>query len=620
MQVVCTDAYFEGDSYTMSLNNLKTVWGENITDKPLQEYPRPQFMRKSYVNLNGWWDYAIKTVDSFPVQYDGRILVPFSPESQLSGVGRQLKPKEYLFYRTTFTLQKSFVRDIVLLNFGAVDSICDVYVNGKNVGHHEGGYNAFSFDITFALQEEDNELIVKVRDFTDTSYYTNGKQSTKRGGMWYTPQSGIWQTVWLESVAAQYISSVRITPDIDKGQVTVEADCNFDEPFTVKILDGEVEIAKNDGKNSVTVAFPHGKFKLWTPENPYLYNLKIISRRDFVESYFGMRKFSCEKIGKYYRLMLNNKPYFHNGLLDQGYWSDGLYTAPSDEALIYDIQTAKNLGFNMLRKHIKVEPMRWYYHCDRLGMLVWQDMPSGGTKQHKFTTLYKPHALGIRKIKDNQYRRFSRATEESRNMFVDEYTEMIEQLYNCVGICTWVPFNEGWGQFDAAQFAQFTKDFDGTRLVDHASGWHDQGGGDINSQHIYFKKVKLPKDGNRAVCLTEFGGYSFKDEQHSFNPDSTYSYKKFDSADSFNCGVEQLYARDVIPWIDKGLCATVYTQLSDVEDEVNGLLTYDRKVVKINEQLMRDINQRINLHKLANLIEEGNADVETSSISAEETL
>ena len=582
----------------MPFYKLTTDWGKNISSKPLQEYPRPQFARKSYFNLNGWWDYAITKEDTVPTVYHGKILVPFSPESALSGVEKRLGAKEYLFYRTVFTLPKNFVKDVVLLNFGAVDSICDVYVNGNHVCHHEGGYNAFSADITSALHTQNNELVVKVRDFTDLSYHTRGKQSSRRGGMWYTPQSGIWQTVWMESVPAQYVESIRVTPDFDRAQVTVEAQCNFDEPFTVKVLDRDQEIAQNDGKNVVTVTFPNGKFTPWTPENPHLYNLKIISRRDMVESYFGMRKFGCAKVGKYYRLMLNNKPYFHNGLLDQGYFCDGLYTAPSDDALVYDIQIAKDLGFNMLRKHIKVEPMRWYYHCDRLGMLVWQDMPSGGTRQHKSATLYLPF-VGLNKIKDNNYTLFSRAQQQSRDTYVAEYAEMIEQLYNCVSIATWVPFNEGWGQFDANRIAAFTKDCDSTRIVDHASGWHDQGGGDIKSLHVYFKKVRLPRDKKRAVCLTEFGGYSFKDRAHSFNPNATYSYKKFDTVEDFNHGLKELYERDVIAQIDKGLSACVYTQLTDVEDEVNGLLTYDRKVMKVDATLMRSINSTINQHKLA---------------------
>ena len=595
----------------MSLRNLKTVWGESITDKPLQEYPRPQFVRNSYINLNGYWDYAITNSDVVPMRYDGKILVPFSPESILSGVNRQLKPNEYLFYRTTFTLPKGFARDIVLLNFGAVDQVCDVYVNGIHVCHHEGGYNAFSADATFALAEEncENELIVRVRDFTDTSYFTCGKQSTRRGGMWYTPQSGIWQTVWIESVPSQYISAVKITPDFDKAEVTIEAECNFDEPITVKITDGEEEIAKLDGKGVIKFAFPDGKFTPWTPEDPHLYDVTIISRRDMVESYFGMRKFSCQRVEKYYRLMLNNQPYFHNGLLDQGYYSDGLYTAPSDEAMIFDITTAKQLGFNMLRKHIKVEPMRWYYHCDRLGMLVWQDMPSGGTRQHKMATMYLPF-VGASKLKDNKYWLFSRNTEDSRNKFIEEYSEMINQLYNCVSIAMWVPFNEGWGQFDANNIAALTKDLDGTRTVDHASGWHDQGGGDVNSMHVYFKNVNLPIDRKRAVCLTEFGGYSFKDDKHSFNTEKTYGYKKFETIQSFNRGLKELYETDVIAHISKGLCACVYTQLTDVEDEVNGLLTYDRKVLKVDADMMKAINSKVNLNTMVELLERSRATIE----------
>ena len=578
----------------MSLRNLTTVWGEKLSDKPLQEYPRPQFVRKSYVNLNGLWDYAIRDTDEMPKTYDGKILVPFSPESVLSGVNRQLQPTEHLFYRTVFTLAKGFVKDVVLLNFGAVDSICDVYVNGRHLCHHEGGYNAFTVDVTPALNTTDNELVVKVRDFTDTSYYTAGKQSTRRGGMWYTPQSGIWQTVWLESVPAQYIKSIRVTPDIDNATVTVETDSSFVEPLTVVVTDGGEDVVKADGSGRITLKFPDGKFTLWSPENPHLYGLKIISRRDQVESYFGMRKFSVDTVDGFKRLMLNNKPYFHNGLLDQGYYSDGLYTAPSDEAMVYDIKTMKELGFNMLRKHIKVEPARWYYHCDRLGMLVWQDMPSGGSRQNKFTTLYLPF-VGINGIKDSNYGKFSRADKEGRDMFVREYAEMIGQLYNCVSIATWVIFNEGWGQFDANKMTEYTKTLDTTRVIDQASGWHDQGGGDVKSLHVYFKKVRLPRDKNRVVCLTEFGGYSFKDDTHSFNPDGTYSYKKFATLDEFNKGVKKLYERDVIAQIGKGLSAAVYTQVSDVEDEVNGLLTYDRKVLKIDADMMRDINSKVKL-------------------------
>lgn len=582
----------------MSFHQLKTVWGENMPDKPLQEYPRPQLVRSSYINLNGWWDFAITKTDTIQQPFDGKILVPFSPECQLSGVCRTLKPKERLFYRTTFTLPKSFNKGLVLLNFGAVDCIADVFVNEQKVGHHEGGYMPFSLDITSAIKEDQpNQLVVKVVDYTDTKHYANGKQSTARGGMWYTPQSGIWQTVWLESVPKQYIQGLKITPIYDEGRVIVETTTNFDEPITYIVKDGENDVVKIDGKGTVSIAFPDGKFKSWTPEDPFLYDLVAISRRDKVTSYFGMRKFSCQLVGTHKRLMLNNRPYFHNGLLDQGYWSDGLYTAPSDEALIADIALAKRLGFNMLRKHIKIEPLRWYYHCDRLGMLVWQDMPSGGTKQHKMWTLYTPH-FGFRTLKDSHYTMLSRRKKDSRDLFEQEYKQMLDLLYNTVSIAMWVPFNEGWGQFDANRIAQLTKQIDPTRTVDHASGWHDQGGGDIHSLHVYFKPVKLKKDKfDRVTCLTEFGGYSLPVDGHQFNTDRVYGYKKIDSIEQFNQDLAQLYTRDVIDQIGNGLSAAVFTQLSDVEDEVNGLVTFDRKVLKVDEALMQGLNKQIRVGK-----------------------
>ena len=566
----------------------KTVWGECLSDKPLQEYPRPQMVRDSYLNLNGWWDYAIVSDGEVPTEFQGKILVPFSPESILSGVNRQLNPHEILFYKTTFTLPKNFNKGIVLLHFGAVDSICDVYVNNVYLCHHEGGYNPFTVDVTASLAQEENTLVVKVRDVTDTSFYTCGKQSTKRGGMWYTPQSGIWQTVWLESVPKHYISSFKITPNFQNASVSVQVSTNFDEPVTVRVLENGNELGKSDGKGTISVNFPDGKFVPWTPENPHLYDLEIISRRDYVKSYFGMRKFSVAKVGKYMRLMLNDKPYFHNGLLDQGYWSDGLYTAPSDDALISDVLTMKELGFNMLRKHIKVETLRWYYHCDRLGMLVWQDMPSGGTKQNLFTTLVLPN-IGINKIKDDNYKRFSRESDESRETFMREYAEMIDTLYNCVSIAMWVPFNEGWGQFDAARIAEKIANADPTRTIDHASGWHDQKIGETKSLHVYFKKyVFKPDKLGRAVMLTEFGGYNYRCAGHSFGS-VDFGYKKLKSTADLQKALEKLYSEQIKPAFKQGLSAAVYTQLSDVEEEVNGLVTYDRKVVKLSPETMRKI-------------------------------
>lgn len=576
----------------MSFSNLKTPWGQNVGDAPLQEYPRPQFVRKSYLNLNGWWNYAITKKNRKPAAFDGEILVPFSPECALSGVNRKLNPKEYLWYFHKFTLPTNFNKGVVYLHFGAVDSICDLYVNDKFVCKHVGGYNAFSADIAPYLCNGENRIMLCVQDFTDTKFYTNGKQSTHRKGMWYTPQSGIWQTVWLESVCKQHIENLKITPNFDAASVTVEVVCNFDEPVTVIVTDGETEVAKADGKNCLTLTFPDGKFKPWSPENPFLYGLKVISRRDMVESYFGMRKFSSKTIDGINRFMLNNKPYFQNGVLDQGYWPDGLYTAPSDDALIFDILTAKKLGFNMLRKHNKVESARWYYHCDRLGMLVWQDMPSGGAKQKKLYTLYLPHLIGKRNMKDDNYRRFSRDSQQSRDMYCSELREMIAQLYNCACIAVWVPFNEGWGQFDALKIAAKVKSLDSTRLVDHASGWHDRGGGDFRSMHIYFKPVRFRND-SRITALTEYGGYSYKDSEHSFNPNYTYAYKLFKTRDEFNVGVKQLLERDVLAQIPNGLSVAVFTQLSDVEDEVNGIVTYDRLVMKVDEEMLTEVNSKI---------------------------
>ena len=569
---------FQG-AHRMSLQQLTTVWGENITDKPLQEYPRPQFVRKSFVNLNGYWDYAITKNDVLPSVYDGKILVPFSPESPLSGVNRQLQPQEFLYYRTWFTLAKSFVKDIVLLNFGAVDCICDVYVNGQLVGRHEGGYTAFSVDVTSALKDTDNELIVRVRDFTDTKYYSNGKQSTRRGGMWYTPQSGIWQTVWLESVPAQYIQGLRITPSIDTASVTVEVTSNFDEPVTVIVYNGEKEIMKADGKNVVKLSFPNGICRLWSPEDPFLYGLKVISRRDIVESYFGMRKFSCAKVGKYYRLMLNNMPYFHNGLLDQGYWSDGLYTAPSDEAMIFDIQKMKDLGFNMLRKHIKVEPMRWYYHCDKEGILVWQDMPSGDMGNQ-----WAPHTYNGGTDKE-------RSSASIANYY-QEWKEIMDLCVSHPSVVVWVPFNEAWGQFDTEKVAEWTKNYDPSRLVNPASGGNHRACGDILDLHNYPGPSMFLFDPQRVTVLGEYGGIGLPLENHLWWNKRNWGYVQFKNSDEVTAEYVK-YANELKEMVDRGFSAAVYTQTTDVEGEVNGLMTYDRKEIKINEAAVKKANQAV---------------------------
>ncbi len=566
---------------------MKTIWGEKL-DKSniLPEYPRPQMVRESYFNLNGIWNYAITESENLPDNFDGEILVPFSPECELSGVKRSLSPTQTLWYQRVFILPEDFNIGRVLIHFGAVDQVATVFINGIEVCTHVGGYTPFSADITSSLQEE-NTILVKVRDYSDTSYHSRGKQKSKRGGIWYTAQSGIWQTVWLESVPAEYIIGLRITPLFDESAVELTVIAQGSYECCAHIASDVITFMSN---TLTKISMP--SFIPWTPENPHIYDLKIKMGEDLVKSYFGMRKFSIEpdKDGVK-RLFLNNEPYFHNGLLDQGYYSDGMYTAPSDEAMIFDIQTAKDMGFNMLRKHIKIEPLRWYYHCDRIGMLVWQDMINGGG-DYRFMTITSPVMTG-KHIKDNNYKRFAREEEEGRIQYYRELDEMINHLYNSVSIAMWVPFNEGWGQFDAKEAVKRIQKLDTTRTIDHASGWHDQFIGDIKSLHVYFKKYVFKKDKlNRAVILSEFGGYNFRINGHSFN-EKDFGYKRFESEEAFLEAYRNLYENEIIPAKEQGLCAAVYTQLTDVEDELNGLITYDRKTIKLPIEKIRAINAKI---------------------------
>ena len=505
---------------------LMTPWGEHLDENCiLTEYPRPQMRRNSYLNLNGRWEYAITDSDESPRRWDGTILVPFSPESALSGVGRSLQPGQTLWYRREVILPQGFIPadGRLLLHFGAVDQEAAVYWNGRLLGRHMGGYNAFTLDATDALGPR-NSLVVRVHDDTDASFHSRGKQKTRRGGIWYTPQSGIWQTVWMEAVPRHYIESLRIVPLFDQSAVEVMVRCS--QPLQCE--------ATVDGR---TVPFTSGEparipmpdFRAWSPEDPYLYDLSVTLGEDRVESYFGMRKVEVRADrGGVKRLFLNGEPYFQSGLLDQGYWPDGLYTAPSDEALIYDIQTAKAMGFNLLRKHIKVEPMRWYYHCDRLGMLVWQDMPSGGGK-YRFSTITLPLVTGIHR-RDNHYRAFARASSQGRGEYMDELEEMVGQLFNAPSVVLWVPFNEGWGQFDSTLVMERLRALDPTRPVDPASGWHDQGAGELRSLHVYFKPFRFRRDRRgRALALSEFGGYNLRVDGHCFNQ-KDYGYRRLPDA------------------------------------------------------------------------------------------
>ena len=557
---------------------MKTPWTDQVDrNQPLPEYPRPQLARADWMNLNGPWDYAITAGTRQPAAYEGSILVPFSPEAELSGVGRSLKSGECLWYHRQVLIPAQFGGKRLLLHFGAVDQTATVWVNDRQAGSHVGGYLPFTLDITDLIENGAADIVVRVTDDTEKSGLTRGKQRSKRGGIWYTPQSGIWQTVWMEAVPESYVKNLLITPDFDSAAVEIAAET----------VGNELAYAQFNGQSYLLPArIPVPDFEPWCPENPKLYGFTVTCGEDLVQSYFAMRKFSVEKDEKGVpRLFLNNRPYFHNGLLDQGYWPDGLYTAPTDEAMIYDISTAKAMGFNMLRKHIKVEPLRWYYHCDRYGMLVWQDMPCGGGRYDPLI-VSAPLVTNIH-LRDTAYWLFGRSDSKARAQFKAELGAMVNHLVNCPCIAMWVPFNEGWGQFDAAKMYDFVRSIDPTRTIDHASGWHDQGVGQVVSRHVYFRKYAFKADKKgRAVLLSEFGGYNHHVSGHCFN-NKNFGYKNFETPAQLEIAIEDLYQRQIGPAKMEGLAAAVYTQLSDVEDELNGLMTYDRKVVKIAPESMR---------------------------------
>lgn len=594
----------------MKKHTLYTYWGKKIRRKSkeelsangsvLPEYPRPQMVRESYLNLNGMWQYAITRLgEDMPEAPMGDILVPFCPESRLSRVGHMLKPKEVLWYFKEFTLKapftaKEFEEDTdnwkkenrILLHFQAVDQYCQVWLNGTLAGYHTGGYLPFTFDVTKAAKSGVNRLVIRVRDLTDMSIHSRGKQTLTPKGMFYTPVSGIWQTVWMECVPADYIDSLKIEPDLDNKTITIKA-YDYERNQIKKNLKAVLKrkgqvIKKKSADKSGEIRFTQKAWELWSPEHPCLYDLEVQYGKDKVTSYCAMRKISVgkDKDG-ISRICLNNLPYFQNGVLDQGYWPDGLYTPPSDEALIYDIKKMKSLGFNMLRKHIKIESERFYYHCDRLGMLVWQDMVNGGRKYDMYKVSYLPTIFPFitSRIKDNKnYSWFGRQDENGRKEFIRELRSSIRLLYNHPGIVAWVPFNEAWGQFEASEVAALVKKLDKTRLVDHASGWWDQKAGDIKSLHIYFRPLKIKLE-ERPVVISEFGGYSLKIPGHVMEF-KQYGYRRFYNKRSLVRSLSALY-RKVSDLKERGLSGAVFTQLSDVESEINGILTYDRKVNKV---------------------------------------
>ena len=558
-----------------------------MNKQPLSEYPRPQLVRDSYQSLNGYWDYLITKNEELPSNFEGKILVPFSPESELSGVNKIVYPDDYLFYHLHFKITDLKIKDKVMLHFLAVDQIAEVYLNDHYLGKHIGGFLPFEFEIKEFLKEE-NDLVVKVQDFTDTSYHSRGKQKLKHGGIWYTPQSGIYFPVWLESVSNDYIKDIRITPDIDKEEVILNVISEAKEA-TIHIFNKDIKVETNKDIH-IKVEDMH----LWSPEDPYLYEFKVRTKGDEVSSYFAMRKFSLVKDEQGVpRLGLNNKPYFMKGVLDQGYYKEGLLTPPDYDAYIRDIKLVKSLGFNMIRKHIKIEIPRWYYECDKRGVIVLQDFVNGG-ESYKFLTIAAPLITGIHH-KDNNYSKFSRKNEEGRKEALQEFKDTIHYLYNVPSIGLWTIFNEGWGQFDSVPIYNELSKLDPTRLFDHASGWHDQGISDVKSYHVYFKAFKIKnkeKSKQRAIILSEFGGFVLPIEGHMIK--GNHVYKSFDNKEDWLAKYKATIERDVIKNIANGLSAIVYTQLSDVEEELNGFVTYDREVIKVNPILIKEINDKIN--------------------------
>jgi beta-galactosidase/beta-glucuronidase len=563
---------------------LMTKWaGDVIAEAPHPEYPRPQMTRKQWISLNGLWDLAITGREaSRPSSFAAQILVPFPVESALSGVMRRVTENDRLWYRRTFVIPKAWLGRRVLVNFGAVDFESVVYVNGREIGQHRGGYDAFSFDITDAIRTgRENEILVAVWDPTDAGTQPRGKQVLKPHGIWYTPTSGIWQTVWLEPVAAAHIQSIEITPDLDGQKVSVKA------ATTVGLGGFSIEAAAYDtfGKiadRSAAVGFPVDlpikSPKLWSPESPHLYRLVVSLKLggktiDRVGSYFGMRKISLGRDENgFQRILLNNKPYFQFGPLDQGFWPDGLYTAPTDEALKYDIEMTKQFGFNMARKHVKIESARWYYWCDRLGLLVWQDMPSGDKHIGR---------------KDPDIKR----TPESAAQFERELAALVKGLYNHPSIVMWVPFNEGWGQYDTARITDLVKQMDGTRLVNNTSGWTDRGAGDVSDMHEYPGPASPEPEKKRAVVLGEFGGLGIPLKGHTWQDEKNWGYRGYTNAAALTEAYIQLVTK-LYPLIrEKGLSAAVYTQTTDVEIEVNGLMTYDREVLKLDPKVAAPVNR-----------------------------
>lgn len=556
------------------MHKLMTTAGKHLSDKAWDVYPRPQLRRKNYVNLNGQWDFAVTQSDEIPSAFTGIINVPFPVESDLSGVAEHFSEGSRLWYGTSFAAPEG---ERVLLHIDGVDQKARVFLNGELIADDICTilHGSETVDITTCIRAE-NQLVICVTDDLNDKSFPYGKQTLKRGGMWYTPVSGIWQTVWLEGVPNEYISGIKITPFTDRAEIEI-----FGMDSGVAICEGrEYEIA--NGRVTIKPENP----KLWSPESPDLYELTLRAGEDEVQSYFALRTIGVKDVNGIKRLCLNGRPYFFHGLLDQGYWPDGIYTPASPECYADDILGMKALGFNTLRKHIKIEPQTFYYDCDRLGMIVFQDMVNNGSYSFMRDTALP--TAGMQKLGDKHLNR----DEKCRRAFVEAMENTVKRLYNHPCICYWTVFNEGWGQFESSVMYHKMKAFDTTRIVDSTSGWFRCGKTDVDSRHVYFKPFKMPKS-DMPVVLSEFGGYVYKDAEHSFNPDKTYGYRYFKKCEDFESALVKLYSEEIIPAVKEGLCAAIYTQVSDVEDETNGLVTYDRKVCKLSSEKMQDISKKL---------------------------
>ncbi len=547
------------------MKTLYTKYKENMdTECPHSYYPRPSLVRDSFLSLNGEWDFSVSGTREAE-NYGERILVPFPPESALSGIGRRIKKHEYLHYRRKITLPENFSRGRIILHLGAVDGECEIFLDGKKIGENSLGILPFSFDVTDGLSGGCAVLELTVRDPLDRKY-PYGKQKTKRGGMWYTPHSGIWQSVWLESVPDVYVRGIRLTPSLEGVLLEV-----FGGDAHKKVTLDSGEVYEFDGESFYIE--PKNKH-LWSPESPYLYNFTLECGEDSLRSYFALREVECAVTDGKPHLTLNGEPYLFNGLLDQGYYSDGLILPATEEAYLDDIRLAKSLGFNMLRKHIKVEPEIFYYLCDREGIAVFQDMVNNG--RYSFIRDTALPTVGIQRLPDFLLPRNGRTKE----IFKVAMLGTLAHLYNHPSIVYYTVFNEGWGQFSADRMYELLKSYDRTRIIDTTSGWFRQKKSDVDSRHIYFKKLKIKKPDGRPVSLSEFGGYSYRVPEHVAT-DKNYGYRLYDSQKEFEDGFYSLYLNEVLPLVKSGVSALVYTQLSDVEDETNGLITFDRECIKV---------------------------------------